>query len=291
MTHRFISAFQLFFAIFIFVACAKSKEQSVESSAHVDTPDRIVTLTPSATSLMVALDADKRIVGRDEYSVEPKHLRNLPVVGDFVSPNIEAIAALNPDLVILDESQESTQKSLKTLEISSISLRMHTLSDVRTGLIEVGRSLKLEGKAQASLDKIDAKIAAIKKRVSARSSSPRVLIIIDRDPDSLRGMIAAGPKTYIDELLKIVGAQNILADSPVQYPQIGAELIMRARPEIIIDLSRSTTLDAYQSIAEVPAVANKLVHLQNAPHLTTPSPNVGQALDTLFKLTELPATE
>lgn len=291
MTHRFISAFQLFFAIFIFVACAKSKKQSVESSAHVDTPDRIVTLTPSATSLMVALDADKRIVGRDEYSVEPKHLRNLPVVGDFVSPNIEAIAALNPDLVILDESQESTQKSLKTLEISSISLRMHTLSDVRTGLIEVGRSLKLEGKAQASLDKIDAKIAAIKKRVSARSSSPRVLIIIDRDPDSLRGMIAAGPKTYIDELLKIVGAQNILADSPVQYPQIGAELIMRARPEIIIDLSRSTTLDAYQSIAEVPAVANKLVHLQNAPLLTTPSPNVGQALDTLFKLTELPATE
>lgn len=291
MTHRFISAFQLFFAIFIFVACAKSKEQSVESSAHVDTPDRIVTLTPSATSLVVALGADKQIVGRDKYSVEPEHLRDLPVVGDFVSPNIEAIAALNPDLVIADESQEGARKSLETLEISSISLRMHTLSDVRTGLIEVGKSLKLEGKAQASLDKIDAKIAALRKRVSARSSSPRVLIIIDRDPDSLRGMIAAGPKTYIDELLKIVGAQNILADSPVQYPQIGAELIMRARPEIIIDLSRSTTLDAYQTIAEVPAVANKLVHLQNAPHLLTPSPNVGQALETLFKLTELPATE
>ena len=289
MTTRISTWVQLFLLIFVFVSCSKADSGKSKGKSQPPTPDRIVTLTPSATSLVVELGAADKIVGRDKYSIEPEKLLALPIVGDFINPNIEAIAALAPQLVLLDESQQSAKNSLETLGIPTFSLRMHTLSDVRNGLIEVGHSLNRDEIAKQSLATIDEKIAAVRKLAAARSGKPKVLVLIDRDPDSLRAMIAADPNTYVDELLTIVGATNILSNSPVQYPQISAELIMQAQPQIITDLSRAENKDAYSAIAEVPAVANDLIHLGNNPKLLTPSPQVGEALEILMKLTELPS--
>ena len=115
-----------------------------------------------------------------------------------------------------------------------------------------------------------------------------VLAIIDRDPDHLRNLIAAGPNTYLDELLTLAGARNMMSGSAVRYPQISSEQILRSAPDIIIDLSKSQGgLSAYEAVAEAPAVKNRRVHIVNEPLLLSPTPRIGEALARVFALTEL----
>jgi iron complex transport system substrate-binding protein len=175
--------------------------------------------------------------------------------------------------------------------VATLPLAMHQLADVRTGLLNVGQALGAGSKAEALVAEIDTYVQACAARGHSRKFRPIVLAIIDRDPDSLRNLIAAGPKTYLDELLTLVGARNMMSGSAVRYPQISAEQILRSAPDIIIDLSKSQGgLAAYQSISESPAVADKRVHILQEPLLLGPTPRVREALERLYALTEPTST-
>ncbi len=117
------------------------------------------------------------------------------------------------------------------------------------------------------------------------------MVIIDRAPSALRNLVAAGPNTYLDELLTIVGGVNVMVASPVRYPQLSAEQILRAAPDIIIDLSKSGDqgLAAYHLVREVPAFVHRRIHLVDDRLLLSPSPRVGEALDRLAALVTLGA--
>jgi ABC-type Fe3+-hydroxamate transport system substrate-binding protein len=274
------------------MACRQPEQTQADTrQSGSQQPTRIVTLSPSATALLVALGQASKIVGRDKYSVTPPDVLKQPVIGDFLTPNIEAIAGLKPDLVVLDQSQSKAQNALQTLGLRTLPLAMHQLTDVRKGLLLVGEAVGKTSEAEALAASIDASIADYASRGKNRKFHPRVLAIIDRDPDHLRNLIAAGPNTYIDELLVLVGARNVMAGSAVRYPQISAEQILRGAPDIILDLSKSQGgLAAYQTISECPAVENRRVHMLQEPLLLSPTPQVDQALQRIFQLTELGAS-
>ncbi|MBT8495705.1 MAG: ABC transporter substrate-binding protein, partial [Deltaproteobacteria bacterium] len=101
----------------------------------------------------------------------------------------------------------------------------------------------------------------------------RVLVVIDRSPDDLSGMVAAGPGSYVDQLLSIIGADNVLGDSKVRYPRIAAEQIRRSRPDVIIDASADAAkhLGAWKRLADVEAVAKGRVVPTSDRRLTSPS--------------------
>lgn len=283
--HRPIYLFLLAIAL---VACSSSKRSEVDRrQSGSQIPERIITLAPSTTELLVALGQTSKIIGRDQFSVTPPELVKVPVLGDFLSPNVEAIASLSPDLVLLDKSQTQADEALRALGVRTLPVAMHQLADVRSGLIEVGEAVGKSEQAKTLVAEIDARVQEYAARAEARVEHPVVLAIIDRDPDHLRNLIAAGPNTYLDELLTLVGARNMMSGSSVRYPQISAEQILRSAPDIIIDLSKSQGgLAAYQSIAEAPVVANQRVHILSEPLLLSPTPRVGQALAKVFALTQ-----
>jgi iron complex transport system substrate-binding protein len=269
-------------------SCASDKRSKVDRrQSGTSIPEKIITMAPSATELLVALGQTSKIIGRDQFSVTPKELQKVPVLGDFLTPNVEAIASLKPDLVVLDKSQSRAKAALQSLGVSTLSLPMHQLADVRTGLIEVGEAVGKADQARALVAEIDARVQEYAAKGHARVEHPTVLAIIDRDPDQLRNLIAAGPNTYLDELLTLVGARNMLSGSSVRYAQISAEQILRSSPDIIIDLSKSKGgLAAYESIPEAAAVKNRRVHILQDPIFLSPSPRVGEALSRLFTLTK-----
>jgi iron complex transport system substrate-binding protein len=284
--HRPIYLFLLAVAL---IGCSSSKGSEVDRrQSGSQNPERIITLAPSTTELLVALGQTAKIIGRDQFSVTPPELVKVPVLGDFLTPNVEAIAGLSPDLVLLDKSQTRADEALKALGVRTLPVAMHQLADVRSGLIEVGKAVGKADHAKELVAEIDAQVQEYAARGQARVEHPVVLAIIDRDPDHLRNLIAAGPNTYLDELLTLVGARNMMSGSSVRYPQISAEQILRSAPDIIIDLSKSQGgLAAYQSIAEAPAVTNQRVHILTEPLLLSPTPRVGQALKRVFALTQL----
>jgi iron complex transport system substrate-binding protein len=111
--------------------------------------------------------------------------------------------------------------------------------------------------------------------------------VIDREAGGLGNLVTAGPGSWIDELLAVVGGDNVLSAAGMRYPKISAEEVLRARPEVILDLSYA----ARQSVAPwnrlaVPAVAAGRVRALDDAYLIAPSPRVAEALAALARAIE-----
>lgn len=274
---------RLLCSLLVFAGLVSCADKS--SPATAPRASRIVSLSPSTTELLYVLGAIDALVGRDAYSLEPAAIQKLPVLGDFLSPNVEAIVALQPDLILLDVSQGRAAEALQALGQRTLSLGMHQVQDVQDGLITVGEAIGKRALADKLLAQMRIDIDRHRQQARTGKQHPKVLFIIDRAPQSLRNLVAAGPKTYLDELLNIVGGVNMMAGAPVRYPQLSAEQILRGAPDIIIDLSRAgDDLSAYDLVREVPAAVHKRIHIVDERLLLSPSPRIGEALDQLAEL-------
>jgi len=249
------------------------------ADGHPTVP-RVVSLTPSATEVVAALGATAMLVGVDDYSVFPPEVTKLPKVGSFLAPNLETIVALAPTLVIVDDVHGQAAGALGDAGIITVACAMHALPDIKGALRTVGARL---GKS-AEADRVAAAIDAALDRAAANrpAKRPRVLAIIDRESGGLGNLVSAGPGSWIDELLAVVGGDNVLRAAAVRYPKISIEEVLRARPDVILDLSYA----ARQSVAawrtlDVPAVAAGRVKMLDQPYLIAPSPRVAEALAAL----------
>jgi iron complex transport system substrate-binding protein len=244
---------------------------------------RVVSLTPSATEVVGALGATELLVGVDDYSTYPEAVTRLPKVGSFIAPNTEAIAKLAPTLVIVDDVHARAAKGFAELGIPTIPCPMHSLADVKAGLLRVGAALGRETEARAVqlVGEIDAALdAAAAGRPTGKR--PRVLIVLDRTKGGLGGLVAAGPGSWLDELVAVVGGENALAGAAVRYPKISREEILRAQPDVIIDAAfvadAAAPVADWQELADVPAVKTDRVFAAKEPYLLAPSPRVKEAL-------------
>ncbi len=251
--------------------------------AHRPAP-RIVSLTPSATEVVAALDATPDLVGVDDFSPYPPEVKKLPKVGSFLTPNLEAIVRLRPSLVIVDDVHGSTAGALHDANIPTIECAIHALPDVEKALRAVGAKL---GRAEQA-DRVVHRIERALDRAAAHRPTgkrPRVLAVIDREAGGLGGLVAAGPGSWLDELLAVVGGDNVLASSGIRYPKLSMEEVLRERPEVILDVSyagEQSGAGAWDSV-DVPAVQAKRVRVLPEQYLRAPSPRVEQALDALAK--------
>lgn len=241
---------------------------------------RLVTLAPSATEVVAALGATAQLVGVDTYSEYPPEVQALPKVGTFLQPNLEVIVKLEPSLVIVDDIHGQTGRALGDAGIRTVECAFHALPDIKRALTTLGAQLGRAREAGAAVAEIDAALDAAAARRPARH--PRVLAIIDREAGGLGNLVAVGPGSWVDELLAVVGGDNVLAASGVRYPKISLEEVLRAQPEVILDLSFAgrSSLTEWQQVS-VPAVATQRVRALSDAFLVAPSPRVAAALDAL----------
>ena len=244
---------------------------------------KIITLMPSGTELVAALGAADRLVGVDDYSTYPPSVAALPKVGTFLRPDPEAIVRLAPDLVIADDIHKEAAAALGGAGIETLLVPMHALPDLRRAFSRVGQRLGRSEVAAARVRELDQAITDARNR--KRGAGLRVLIVIDREDGGLASMIGAAGGSWMDELVTITGATNVLADAPVPYPRVSPEEILRARPDVILDVSYAadpaTAAAAWQTLAEVPAVASRRVRVLSAPYFRGPSPRIAEALADL----------
>ncbi len=260
------------FLVFM-IACQSKTDAPVKDSRA-----RIVTLSPSATEVIAALGATGDLVGVDDYSDFPAAVTKLPKVGSFMAPNIESIVRLKPTLVVVDDIHAQAAGSLHDAKLQTRECPMHTIPDVKTCLRTLGTALGVDAEpVVAAIDKALDDAAARKP-----TKHPKVLIVIDREAGGLGAIVAAGPGTFNDELLAVVGGDNVLAGAGTKYPKIGAEEVIRAQPDVILDLSYTgkESLAAWDAI-EVPAVKTKHVLSLTSQVLSHPTPRIVEALALL----------
>ncbi|AOW15525.1 ABC transporter substrate-binding protein [Hydrogenophaga crassostreae] len=189
-------------------------------------PQRIVSTLPSLTETVCELGACQRLVGVDRYSNFPASVRSLPKVGGGIDPNVEAIVALRPDVVLMAVSSRAIER-LESLGLKVVALEPKNAADVQRVLGVVGQMLEASD-AQRVWRVIDAGVQAAAQSLPPRARSMRVYFEVNQGP------YAAGQTSFIGETLSRLGVQNIITAELGPFPKINPEYVVRANPDLIM---------------------------------------------------------
>jgi len=189
-------------------------------------PQRIVSLLPSLTETVCELGQCQRLVGVDRYSNFPDSVRALPQVGGGLDPNIEAIVALKPDLVLMATSSRVAEQ-LHSLGLKVMALEPKNHADVRRILEKMAQVLEVPD-AQRVWRVIDAAVSAAAQSLPASAKKTRVYFEVNGAP------YAAGESSFIGETLTRLGVRNIVPVSLGPFPKINPEFVVRANPDVIM---------------------------------------------------------
>ncbi len=191
-------------------------------------PKRIVSLLPPLTETVCALGECGRLVATDRYSNWPESVKALPKTGGLDDPLIEAIVRLHPDLVLLSSSQRITAR-LRELGIESFALDTQTYAHVSRMITVIGTILEVPERAAALNRRIDKEVLEIGQRAIAARRGPAPTVYFEVDP----GPYAAGPESFIGELLTRLGARNIVEADLGPFPKLNPEYVVRRNPDVI----------------------------------------------------------
>jgi ABC-type Fe3+-hydroxamate transport system substrate-binding protein len=204
-------------------------DASGRTVAFSDPPRRIVSLVPAVTEMIVALGADDRLVGRTDFDALPA-VRDIPSVGDGLQPDLERLLALEPDLVIRFEGPQDavTGPALDARAIPHVGMRTDRIEDVRSILLQLGRLTRSDARAGVLVAELDAALDTVRARVAGHQRV-RVAYLLGGDPPW-----AAGPDTYLGELLEIAGARNVFDDLDRPYAPISIEEFLVRAPDAYV---------------------------------------------------------
>ncbi len=244
---------------------------------------RVISLNPSLTAMLLAIDAQGVLVGIDEFSARQQPtLVALPRVGGLYDPNLERVIALEPDLVVLVPSAEQRgfRERLVELGIDVLALDPVSFEDVASVLEQLGARVGHSARANARA----AAIRAMRVRVSrVVENEPLVpaLLVLQRDP-----LFVAGAGSFVDDMMRAVGAQNLGAELRTAWPRASREWLIAAAPEVLIDTSRDPepAAEFWARWPSIPAVAKGRVHRATGQDVTLPGPWLDQALLNLLDL-------
>lgn len=190
---------------------------------------RVVTLAPSLTETVLALDAKDTLVGVSRFCEFPE-VEKVPRAGGFNDPSVETIVGLEPQLVVVQKGP-GNQKPVETLArlgIPVLALALTSVDDTALAMTELGRVLGREAKAKTLVDELAA--ARAKERGVGVKAKKRVLFIYGYSP-----LVVAGPGSFADQLLSDCGATNAAAKAPTAYPTYSLESAVALTPDVLVD--------------------------------------------------------
>jgi iron complex transport system substrate-binding protein len=255
---------------------------ALAAPAHAAAQMRIVSLAPSVTETLFALGAGPDVVGVSQYCDYPPQVRDLPRVGSFLTPNLEAIIALRPTLVVgLELSSDVRQiRALNSMGYPVLLVSDDSLQQIEASIEKVGARVNREDDARRLVAQIQSQIAAVHDRLA--SVKPlRALMLVGHQP-----IVAVGPGTYLDELMRIARADNIGEATGEQWPHLSMEFIIAMRPEVILDGamgSDPSSSDFWEKYPTIPAVRDHRVLGYAEDPMLHAGPRVGQSLEIIAR--------
>lgn len=192
-------------------------------------PERIVSLAPSNTETLFALGLGDRVVGVDQTSDYPPAARDKPKIGTFSQPTIEEVVGKSPDLVLAANIHvRAAVPALESRGIVVVVINPGDLPAVLDSISLVGQLTDRADAAQRLCGEMEGRIAAVEARLRGAAPQPRVYLEITAK------LSAAGPASYIGDLIARAGGSNIVDDRSTPYPTLSAEAIVARDPEVIV---------------------------------------------------------
>jgi len=259
---------------------------SLSGSAQ-PTPQRVISLVPALTEIVFAIGAGDKVVAVSSYDEDPPQVRSLPKVGALIDPDVERIIALRPDLVLLYGSQADLMTQLGRAAIPYFEYRHGGLKNVTDTIQRLGQRLGQAAPADALAGSIEARLSALRQR-TAKLEKPRTLLVFGRESGSLRSIYASGGRGFLHDMLEAAGGVNVFADVNAESVEASTEMILSRAPAVIVELhsemlpaGQRYEIDAWKSLASVPAVRANRIYTLTGKSLVVPGPRVAEAAEQM----------
>ncbi len=248
-------------------------------------PQRIVSLDPSITEILFALGLNNEMVGVTDYCDYPEQARTTPKVGGYINPNIEAIALLEPDLVVTT-LKTNTPRLIQQLEdfgITVFVLDPKKIEDIFENISSLAKITYREERAGELLGALKERLHGVRKKV-AEISRPGVFLGMGKDP-----LISVGPGSFAHDLIGIAGGRNVASQSSSPYRRYTLEEILLADPEVIIICSMAPDDSClaqkrwWKRWTNMSAVRNSRIYVIESNLLTRPGPRMVEGLMEIAK--------
>jgi len=230
-------------------------------------PKRIVSIAPSATEILYGVGAFDRVVAVSEFDTYPPAVKLLPRVGGWHTPNLERLAALRPDLIVMTEAQAAfVLDQLRQMGIPALVTKSQSVEDAFNAITAIGQATGKEREAA----QLSAATRSALDRVRARARNlphPTVLCVVDRTPGTLRDLYATARGSFLTELLETAGSKVIAAPDRAGYGKISKETVVAMNPDIILDMAHGSQSKsdaelkaAWRELPEIRAVRSGRVY-------------------------------
>ena len=251
-----------------------------------DDPVRVISMAPSITEIIFALQQENRLKGVTRYSDYPAEAKKLPRIGSYVRLDIERIVALNPDLCIAtkDGNPKAIIDRLASLDIPVYVVNPHNLDSILETILEIGAILNAGYRAKTLTAGMRTRIQRVIFQVAQVNYRPRVFFQIGISP-----IVSAGTDTFIHELIELAGGINLAAGRST-YPRFSKEQVLALEPEVLVITSMARQAGFEQVKSEwrrwpnIPAVRDERIFIVDSDLFDRPSPRLVSGLELLARL-------
>lgn len=200
-------------------------------------PERVVSIAPSITEILFAINASSLVVGVDDFSNYPPILEKMIAngtiarVGGFSDISLEKVVSLKPDLVIGTTGvQYKFIYQLSQMGIDSISLRTESIDDIFSATLLLGKITGHYNEAVVLVNNLKQKIMNIYETVSTRTTErPSVAYIVWISP-----LFVAGGSSFWNDAINLAGGVNAFQNVTQAWPMVSWEDLVKANPDFII---------------------------------------------------------
>ncbi len=289
---------QIYFFLLLFnlIGCSGEQSKQVEPflKAYDDLgreviikekPNRIISLAPNITEILFALDSGKTLAAVTDYCNYPKDATTKPSVGGMIAPNFEKISDLKPDLIIMtvEGNNQTDFNKLLNLNYTVYVLKPKNVEGIFKSILDLGKIIDAEVTANKLIMEMRRRQEIIinENRTIAK---PKVFVVI-----SLQPLISAGSETFINELITNAGGINIAAESPLQYPIINREEVLKQNPDVVIvmsDVAKSIedVVNQFPEWKKTEAFKKNKIKIVDADILSRPGPRIIDGFEMVASL-------
>jgi len=253
-------------------------------------PRRVVSLAPSVTETILALDFGDRLAGISDFCVLPSGMTALPRVGGLLTPDLETIKALHPDILVgttsgndpgLATQAEALGLPLYILHTPDVAQVLASLERIGDLLGDAPRGIRVAAEMRRRLDAVEARISG--------QPAPRVLFVIWAEP-----LVVPGSGAFLTDAIRMAGGASVTAEVPAPHPTYSIESAVARAPEVILTTADNAAFAAALRLdpawAAVPAVQNGRIHVLGDA-VVRPGPGVVAGIEEMARVLHPSARE
>ena len=279
---------ELGFLLFCLIvsSCSKSdylfNKTSNKHTQENHIPQRIISLSPSATEILFAIGAQNQIAARSDFCDFPENAKNIPSVGGFDGKtlSIEKILSFSPDFVYLTNGMHNYL--IPFLQKHNIAYYISVADSIQTVLqeiTEIGKITEHQLQAQKLCNQIKQDLQKIAEQ---NKSKPKVTVYWEVWTPPY---MSAGKNSFINEIITYAGGINIFSDIEQPYPVVSEEAILMRNPQIIIipnsTVGGTAAITSRKNWQNISAVKNNKIYSVDTNIISRPGPRISQAIELI----------